>query len=302
MERLEMNGNREQSPMPFIVGLARSGTTLLRLMLDRHPELSIPAETHFLGQLVNSIAPTSIGRDEFYELLTKAPTWPNMALDAADFLSALARVHPFSVSEGIRTFYRLYALKQGKTRWGDKTPPYRSCLVGISRLLSEAHFIHIIRDGRDIAVSSRGLWFGPGNNIEDQARFWVDQISVTRRQSIEVPYFLEVKYEDLISAPRRTLERICEFICVTYDPTMLRYYETAGFRLREHTAPFGPPGRTPPPLDQFLAIHENTKRPPDEGRIGRWRREMSLADQRKFEAIASDLLLSEGYETRFFRG
>ena len=158
-----------RAPVPFIVGVGRSGTTLLRLMLDAHPDLAIPGETHFLLDLLaqNENGPA---RDRIFRAMIEAPTWPNLAVSESTFKAALDEVEPFSVPDAIRTFYRLYAQRFGKDRWGDKTPPYRSCMTGIQQLLPEAYFIHIIRDGRDVALSYRGLWFGPGDGIEAQAR------------------------------------------------------------------------------------------------------------------------------------
>jgi len=85
--------------MPIIVGAPRPGTTLLRFMLDTHPEMAIPPETGFLA------------------------LFPH--------------------------FYQLYASRFAKPRWGDKTPSYCHHMQNIEEVLPEAHFIHIIRDGRD---------------------------------------------------------------------------------------------------------------------------------------------------------
>jgi hypothetical protein len=285
----------KHAPAPFIVGVGRSGTTLLRLMLDAHPELAIPAETHFL---VDFLTPDHHGitRDRFFRRVTEAATWPNLALDTAAFRRALDELEPFSVSEAIRVLYRLYARLFGKRRWGDKTPPYRNHMVGIQQLLPEVHFVHIIRDGRDVALSYRGLWFGPGDDIGAQARFWVAQVLSARAQAAGLRHYLEIKFETLVCNPEPSLKTICSYLELPYYPRLLCYHKFASVRLAEFKRPFGPPGKTPCEIESFIGIHHNTKRPLDPGRIGRWRTEMSPEDRRRYESISGPLLRELGYD------
>jgi hypothetical protein len=268
------------------------------MMLDAHPDLAVPFETHFLQELI-LCAHLDITKGQFFQIVTEAPSWPNLGLEATVLSEALDALDSFSVPEAIRTFYRLCARRFGKLRWGDKTPPYRSCMVGIQQLLPEAHFIHIIRDGRDTALSYKGLWFGPGDDIEVQARFWVEQVNLARRQSTELRRYMEVSYERLVEDPGGSLESICNFLDLPFDPQMLNYYKFAPARLADIKQPFGPPGQTPTDIERFIAIHEHTKRPLDPGRIGRWRTEMPEDQQQRYEAIAGGLLRELEYETRF---
>jgi hypothetical protein len=267
-------------------------------MLDAHPDLAIPGETHFLTNFLTEDGDV-ITKDQFIRIVTNAPTWPNVAVAETALRNALVEVEHFSVANAVRTFYRLYAGLFGKSRWGDKTPPYRGFMIGIQRLLPEAHFIHIIRDGRDVALSYRGLWFGPGDDVEAQAHFWVDELSAARRQSAELRHYLEIKYEDLIAAPESGLRRICDYLELSYHPRMLDYHKFASARLAEHKRSFGPPGKTPKDLTQFMTIYERTKKPPDPTRVGTWRSEMPETQQRQYEAIAGELLHELGYETKF---
>lgn len=282
-------------PAPFIVGVARSGTTLLRLMLDAHPDLAIPGETHFLSSLLKQ---PPLSKAEFLERVTGAETWENMALERADLRAALDRLETYALADAIRCFYRLYASRRGKTRWGDKTGRYLTSMTALQKLLPEARFIHIIRDGRDNALSFQGLWFGPGNDFADLAQFWAGRINAARKQAERLPHYLEVRYEALVSEPEGVLRQICDFIALPFDPAMLAYHDTAGARLAEYTRPFGKEG-APTDIEQFRAIYARAATPPDAARIGRWRSEMPLADQRRFEAVAGPLLRELGYETVF---
>lgn len=284
-----------QAPAPFVVGVGRSGTTLLRLMLDAHPALAIPTETHFLVTLL-AAARESGSPDQALQAIVQADTWPNMGLDRDALAQALGALDPFTPGDAARAFFRLYAARFGKARWGDKSPPYRRVMGEIARELPEAHFIHIIRDGRDVALSSRGLWFGAGDDVEAQARFWVGEIGAARRQAETLAHYMELRFEDLVADPERELARICRFIDLPYDPAMVAYHQTARERMAEYVQPFGASKAAPVPLDRFLAIHDRTGDAPDSNRSGRWRSEMSTAEQGRYQAIAGPTLVELGYD------
>ena len=267
-------------------------------MLDAHPDLAIPTETHFLSSLA-ARSGRGLGREELAST-TKAPTWPNMGISTDALRQALEAIDPFCPAEAVRAFYRLYAAKFGKTRWSDKTPPYRSCMPAIQRLLPEARFVHVIRDGRDVALSHRGLWFGPGDEIEAQARFWVEQVAQARLSAVELRHYTEIHYENLVAEPELALKQLCNYLEISFHPQMLDYHLSAAERLAEFKQPFGPWGSQQVPIERFISIHARTKGPPDAERVGRWQVELEDLEQRRFEAIAGPLLAELGYETRFY--
>ena len=295
-------------PMPVIVGAARSGTTLLRLMLDAHPQLAIPPETHFLPDLralqqrpdLKGKENADARREEFLRIVTSSPYWKDFHLDAATLRTAVTDPkRTFNLAAGTRRFYELYARAHGKARWGDKTPPYVWRLKDVSALLPEAHFVHIIRDGRDVALSVRGLWFDPSKgNVEDAAAQWLWRIREARQQAIICPHYLEVRYEELLSQPRAVLEQICTFVGLEYDGAMENYHLAARARLRtemhdQHDAR----GALVATKAQREAIFSKTSGPPDPERAGRWRKEMSAEERERFESVAGDLLRELGYAT-----
>src|SRR5262249_29178295 len=148
----------DRSPVPFIVGAARSGTTLLRLMLDAHPDLAIPAETNFIPRIIKETQESTNPREQFYHSLVSLEYWDDFALDRETLRERLATIRPFDVADGVRCFFEIYAERQGKPRWGDKTPMYLRHMTVIQDVLPEARFIHLIRDGRDVALSNKALW------------------------------------------------------------------------------------------------------------------------------------------------
>lgn len=283
------------SPAPFIVGAARSGTTLLRLMLDAHPGLAIPPETNFIPRLVRTCgtAPTESGC--FAQTLRSLHRWDDFHLDVDALQRHVDLTRPFELGDGLRAFYSLYASRFGKPRWGDKTPAYAEHMLAIERLLPEARFIHVIRDGRDVALSLRDVWFSPAS-IEEAAGQWRERIQAARRQATSVGAYLEIRYEDLVCDSESVLRRVCEFIELPWSEGMLEYHMTASERLAELVSNVDVRGGTRTvPAEERRAKHAWTSRPPEPGRIGRWRTEMSDADRARFERIAGELLVELGY-------
>jgi hypothetical protein len=287
------------APMPVIVGAPRSGTTLLRLMLDAHPELAIPPETGFLmlGNVLSDSGgdPVQAFVDAVTNFPPDAPAWSDYQLPLGEFHLEVRKLRPFSVAEGFRVFYRMYAARFGKCRWGDKTPLYGRYLLRIAELLPEARFIHLIRDGRDVAVSLREQWFSPGRDIEVQAHFWREHLLETRAQGAASPHYLEVRLEELVESTEAVLRRVCEFCELPFRADVLRHHDRAATRLTEHAARVRTDGRVIVSHEDRLRQQAASRQPPDPSRIGIWRERLSAAECRRFEAIAGDLLADLGY-------
>lgn len=282
--------------MPIIVGSPRSGTTLLRFMLDSHPELAIPPETGFLTFKPKPWWKGDELREGFFQALVNYPSWPDFGMPEEAFWEALLEITPFNILDGFRTFYRLYAARFGKPRWGDKTPVYCMDLDAIRQVMPEARFIHIIRDGRDVALSLRGMWFSPGREIETQAAYWCKCVLAAREAGLGASDYLEVRYEDLILSTRATLERICAHIGLSYDEAMLRYYNRTPARLKEHKGRSHPDGTPLISQEQRIRQQERTTRPPDPACVFAWKKLMGAEEEREFRSVAGNLLKELGYE------
>lgn len=281
--------------MPVIVGVPRSGTTLLRMMLDAHPAVAIPPETGFLPALAD-LAPGLDSSDAAWEVITTVHTWPDFHLDAAALRASFDRRWPLSPADAARAFYRSYAERLGKTQWGDKTPSYGTQLDRIASLLPEARFLHMIRDGRDVMVSVRGLWFRPGETVEACAADWAHRIVKTRELGARVPWYLEIRYEALVLRPEETLRSICRFLELPFDRQMLTYYARSAARLDEHQARYDADGRLLVSRADRLRNQRFVMEPPRPDRIGRWQTELTPAEARRFGAIAGDWLDRLGYD------
>ena len=282
--------------MPIIVGSPRSGTTLLRLMLDAHSELAIPPETGFLTFGETLTGKGAELRDTFFRVIVTHEAWPDFQIPAQDFRVVLDQITPFNLSDGYRAFYDLYSNRHGKPRCGDKTPIYCRHLNAIRRVLPEARFIHIIRDGRDAALSLRRMWFSPGWEIETQAAYWRDCVLAARRAGVGHDDYMEVRYEELVQNAAETLKRVCSHVDLSFQEEMLSYYERAPERLREHNGRSLPDGTTLLTQAQRLQQQQRTTTPLDPTCVFSWKRTMAADERRRFRRVAGALLEELGYE------
>lgn len=281
--------------MPVVVGVPRSGTTLLRMMLDAHPEMAILPETGFLAEVAR-LEEGPGAREAVFRTIRSAEAWDDFGLSEDELRAELEPLATNARADAVRAFYRLYARRFGKPRWGEKTPAYGLHLEDIARLLPEAHFIHIIRDGRDVALSVRGLHFAPGESMEEIADDWCRRIETTRAQGSRGPRYLEVRYEDLVKEAEATLRQVCAFVDLPFDPAQLAYHLRAPRRLEEHRDRRSPDGRLVVTHAQRLRQQEGVTRPPDRRRVGLWRTAMTPEERAAFERVAGGVLRELGYE------
>lgn len=283
-------------PAPFVVGVGRSGTTLLRLMLDAHPELTIPPETHFAPELISAAKKRRASADELTRIMVSQRQWGDFGLREEDLRAGLAALDPIDPAGALRTFYGLYAERHGKPRWGDKTPIYVEHMPAIAAALPEARFVHVIRDGRDVALSRIRRALDEPPAVDRIAKNWRRRIRDARKQARKLDHYLEVRYEDLVTATEPTLRRVCELIELPYEPAMLDYHRHAAERLGEMAGDLpARDGKAHRPGSERLAAHALASEPPREERIAAWRERMRPEDVSAFEAEAGDLLDELGY-------
>jgi hypothetical protein len=219
----------------FIVSAPRSGSTLLRLMLDAHPRLAVPPP----GWLFDLVYPYLYSYGELAqpanlialaEDILQTPTvskWP-VRLEPA----ALAKAASEPTFRGVyEALHVAYARAEGKVRWGEKTPRNAFWMDEIRTNFPDAQFIHIVRDGRDqaIDISDSLLW---PYSVYSGANLWQRYVTAVRESAGRLPAdsFLEVRYEDLCAAPEPCVRRMCEFLGEAFDPRMLAPHETRSAR------------------------------------------------------------------------
>jgi hypothetical protein len=284
-----------QPPAPFVCGVTRSGTTLIRLMLDSHPDMAIPGETHWVPKLIRKLEHNRLSPEEVAEYVIESKRWQEFHLDPDLLRERYSHMKRGNATEAIRAFYKLYAEREGKTRYGDKTPGYIKDMVRIQRSLPEATFIHIIRDGRDVSLSHMRMNWGPTTYAES-AQLWVDRIYKARRMSKNVARYHEVHFEDLVRDTEGTLREVCEIIELDYEPVMLDYHERAEERLEEKNVDLVRRHGPTQPAAARMESHKLAKEPPREDRLNAWKHKMTEEEVASYEAIAGPMLVELGYE------
>jgi Sulfotransferase family len=266
----------------FIVGNDRSGTTMLRLILDRGPDVAIPPESMFLTDFGEAFH-AGVPPDRAAALMEQVWNHPKVRL--WQLPGAPPRVPPALGADDAGRWiaeapFRAYAARHGKPRWGDKTPHYVHHVDQLLRVWPGARFVVLVRDGRDVALSLRRMPFGP-NNAWAAAQWWARGIRAGERAEREHPdAVLTVRYEDLARDAEREVPRICAFLGLDYAPEMLALERADQSKIvREQVSWF-------PTI--FDGIHTRA--------VDRWRREMSPRDRRIFAALAGPELARLGYD------
>jgi Sulfotransferase family len=265
--------------MFFIVGSARSGTTLLRMMLNAHPEVAVPPESRFVVDLYRS---DEVQVDDFLERLEGHPRWISWDTPIEDVRSQLTGVSTVTYTEAIEAAYMAYAQNRNKKRFGDKTPRYIEDLALLSRLWPDAKFVHLVRDGREVALSYADVPFGP-STVAKAAALWKSRVKLGMEQGrpLGTARYVELRYERLLVNPQEEVEGLCSFLDLEFDPAMLDYSERARSEV----------------LDRAKLYNPNVMRSITKTRS--WDEQMPRSQVEVFEAVAGDTLTELGYERAF---
>lgn len=249
-------------------------------MLDRNPVLAVPDESYFIPTLARRHGDRP-DPDAFVEDLRRLRTLREWEIEAGEVRERLGV--SVSLGEALAAIYEVYAAKRRKGRWGDKTPMYMQHLCLLERLFPTARFVHLIRDGRDAAVSFLGMPEGVATRTWAHPRTpagfacqWRAEVEAARSLGRRVgDRYLEVRYEALVTDPEAELRRVCELAELPWDAGMLDYAGTVDLSGKPH--------------------QRSLARPPTPG-LRDWRRELSEQDRLEFEAVAGDVLAALGYE------
>lgn len=249
-------------PPIFLIGAPRSGTTLLRLMLDSHPNISAGPETNFLT---------------YFEPIV-GEHWPRLQLYGLSQTDWYARIGGF-----FDAFQMEYAQRRGKRRWAEKTPAYTLHLEFINALFPDSQMIHIIRDGRDVVNSHLNRW--GYRRAWRSVRKWPEYVALGREFGRKYPArYHELRYEALIDQPELTIRPILTFLQEPWDDAVLNFP--------------GQPHDKQARYDQFTQSQRAKGGETDliyRSRSGSWRRELPLSLRLACRLRQATLLRELGY-------
>jgi hypothetical protein len=272
---------RRDAPPFFIVGSARSGTTLLRLMLNAHPDVAVPPESRFITELWTGS--NEVGVDAFLEALGAHKRFNAWELPIDTVRDELGERSSMRYSDAIDAVYRAYAAGRDKKRWGDKTPRYVEDIPFLCGLFPDARFVHLVRDGRNVALSYADVPFGP-KTIAKAADLWARRVSKGMKDGrpLGPERYLEMRYEDLVEDIEGRAKVVCDFLDLPFDAGMLDYTERARSDVLPRAAKYNP-HVTEKPIAQTRS----------------WRTDMPPRHVAVFEVIAGPALADLGYELMY---
>jgi hypothetical protein len=280
----------EKEPI-FIVGVPRSGTTLLAALLAAHSKLSCGPETHFFRKLPISNL----------ESLIDAVTWPEQAIEficsiTHNSFSESKKTHlidkfqidkkqveeylkgkPPSIANVLASVTESHMLAMKKSRWVEKTPDHIEYVHLIRKYFPRSPIIRIIRDPRDNALSLVKMPWGPAT-IPEALFYWKRLDDLSKDFFQEDPLSYTILYEDLLLSLKEQLEKLCNFIGEEFEEGMLDTSHT-GKQLNSRNVPW----------------KEMASKPVDPSKLSVWKRELTDSENRLAEAILGDRLKVYGY-------
>lgn len=269
----------------FIIGSGRSGTTLLRTILMRHPAIAIPPETYGLLNAIKKYIRyngldwqdlVNVVLGEFHAHPTfqywETDLWPIRfeLYDTPERDRSLARI--------IHSVYQCYLQKHKSTAtiWGDKTPFNTLRLKWIKKVFPRARYLHLLRDGRDVVSSY--LKAKLMSSVEAACHRWNTSLDAADRfeKSCGPGQIISLRYEDLVEKPAELTDKICRFLEIEYLPEMIE----------NMTVKLG---------DEALEHLKNVQNPINKKSIGKWKKHLSPEEQMLTIKLLKDRLIKKGY-------
>jgi hypothetical protein len=264
----------------------RSGTTLLSMMVGAHGQIAVPLATtgmwidfaQRLGDFNNLTT-----REGVVRLVDAIRGHERIRLwDAALDRAALMKELPLnSYGAIVARFHAEYARAKGKPFWANVDIATLDHMEQVNLWFGDARFLHIVRDGRDVALSHQTMPYGAGNSAEC-ARAWVNRTTTNAKMGsiLGSTRYMTIRFEDLVLDTRASLDRICGFLGVAFDGSMLHYADMVEDKI---------------PRDRRW-LWPALSHPPQESRTRQWRKHMTESQRIVFEGIANRALKDWGYE------
>jgi len=281
----------------FIIGTERSGSNLLRLILNAHSGIAVPHPPHILkffsplaasyGELTNDAALRQLVTDVLGLLRVHIYPW-EIAITPERITPGQAAIEgetrPKSLVGIFLALYDEYLRQSGKRRWGCKSTFVIDHVADVLVACPDARFILLVRDPRDVAVSSRRSIFSPFHPYFTALLWRRQQLTGARwLDSAASAKFHLMRYEDLIEHPEETVRSMCRFLGEDYQPQMLEFYRTPSARKSQ----------------ELSASWRNVGSPIQAKNRNTFRRGLSADEIKLVEAVTGDLMTRFGYSLEF---
>ncbi len=275
-----------RNPYVFVLGSPRSGTTLLRRILDAHSRIAIAPESEWIAEYYKKrtgMTPEGVVTRDLATRLVEHPKFHCLGICGRELEVLVETGEPTGYAQFVSQLLDRYGWAQGKPLVGDKTPGYVRQIHVLHRLWPGAKFIHLIRDGRDVCLSVLN-WKRKAARLAELFPTWAEDQVMTaalcwerdarqgsrRGRLLGHELYREIRYEHLVTQPAEEIQELCSFLGVPYESAMLEFHQG---RTRSD------PGLSPKAA--WLPITPGLRD---------WRKQMKAGDIERFEATAGGLL------------
>jgi hypothetical protein len=284
----------------FIIGNPRSGTTLLRVILNTHKELSLPHEFQIIDIICTVFKDANFNEpgvlDRFLEHIYNTERLKRLNIPREIFEKGLRSLNHLDKASIVHTYFESYLQSRNEpigTRWGDKTIGTIAYIPEILEMFPNAKFIHIIRDVRDVVCSMKERVYKfkfPNSklhythNVIGGAYIWKQSEAFIQSNSdLNNTNYIKISYSNLIAETEEVLNRITQFLDIPFDKNMLEYYR--------HNSENGSI-----PEKSIKGWHENTFKPPQQNKIARYKLELNDIEMKTINFLAAKELEDNGFE------
>ena len=277
----------------FMIGTQRSGSNLLRLMINQLGDIASPHPPHILERIMPLMDNYGdLEKDDNFSLLVddvcklvelNPVIWEGVTFDRDEVTKRCNQRNLVAVHGAV---YDMYAEAQGAKTWCCKSMANILYTDDIEDYFDAPKYIYLYRDGRDVALSFQKAVVGE-KHIYNIAKEWTEtqELAIKLRNSIDKSRFFSISYEALTNQPVESAQALCEFLGVEYTDEMLSFHQSSEAKNAAKSSQLW--GNVTSPV-----MKNNSKK---------YQNEMDAGDIKIFESIAGHVLDDLGYERDYIR-
>lgn len=274
----------------FLLATERSGSNLVRSILDTHTEVTAPHPLETAYPWRKTARPGDLSTVDRYRLVRDILVNKYFSfhplVDTLDIDRAFGRLEDLggeSVQDVQQALYEEYASVVGASTWVSKDPEMWDYLSAAFDYYDDLRVVYLVRDARDTVLSFKRSNVGEYHPYYT-ARRWADE----QRRGLELldehpDSVHRIRYEDLLRDPEAVVEGICEFLELAYEPAMMYYYDTDDVREASESA----------------EVFENLSNPIQSDNYDKYKQQLPDEEVRITEKIAGDELANHGYDRKY---
>ena len=275
----------------FIVGANRSGTTLLRLILNAHSNIAIPEEIVYFGSFMAGVPIESwrspgLNEDRYrtfvHDFVIKKCA-PLQGINQDEIIDRILGDKPHDFCKPYKHMLESWASKNGKNRWGEKTPGNLFYADILLEMFPDAQFIHVVRDPRAGVSSMMNTTFFPKDivfNALSRHKFMTKGRAILEKAVPEAQR-MTLRYEDLVLNPEEKVRELCSFLQEPFEASMMAFYKDSSRYMKQ---------------DAANSFNKAATRPISVQMLNKWKKKLKDSDVAQIEALCQDEMKEFDYD------